>query len=720
MTPSRLLELTCLVVAAAVWAYVGWDSALWDPRFQLGLHLAAAAAIAGMAGLALLGKQLPRTRIDLPILVLLTAFAVASLSAWNPGLSAQALSGIVATAAMLPVALLALRHRPGWTGLIVSLPIIALSLGALVVMIERRVAWVLAGGPGLPPIRMAHEGTPFGSVAVPPFVILAAIPVALQVPDRRLRRALVAGLAVVGVPLTLLSGSRSAWIAITVAAIVLGAPVLRRVRPPWQWAARGYALAAAALALGAGGLALVGGRLLEASSLIYRGELWRDTLAAWRVDPLLGIGPGSMPYAREAAAPPLSIPLAQPHSHDVFLGILGDAGIIGLLAALLLIAWFVAVAGPWRLRTFPGRMAFAILAGFSIAMLFEDLTFLPNFNFLALLLVAICLADARAVAWRPIRPARVALIAAGAGGLALTVVMLVGDAAAISYGGGVDAAAAGDWATAEARLTVAVGLNGWQPTGPKTLAVAADRNGDSELARASAAQAVALNPGDGASWTNLALLCLGAGDVACARHAADRSVATTTSLINAAVVYEGLGDSEAADEAYRLSLLTDLWTGLTRPWPRHIPIGNEGISDLAGEQAQLNLLIARRVEGEDLAADTYQSPLVRALALAMTGDRVAAQAALTEAIAGEPASPLTWQIAALLQHHWDEDVAQAQRMTDVTSGVRPGPATAAVGVGLTRDIASFRAYPGDGLVLRAERLTATTRWPWVLDPLLAP
>jgi O-antigen ligase/tetratricopeptide (TPR) repeat protein len=725
MTRSRVLELACLAAAAAVWAYVGWDSALWDPRFQLALHVAAAAAIAGMAGLTLLGRKLPRTRIDLPILVLLAAFAVASLSAWNPGLSAQALGGIVATAAMLPVALLALRHRPGWTGLIVCLPIIGLSLGALVVMIGRRVAWVAAEGPGLPPIRLAHEGTPFGSVAVPPFIILAAIPVALQVPDRRLRAALVAGLAVVGVPLTLLSGSRSAWIAMTVAAIVLGAPMLGRVGPPWRWGARGFVLAAAGLAVAAAGLVVVGGRLLEASSLVYRTDLWRDTLTAWSVDPVLGIGPGSMPYAREAAAPPLSIPVAQPHSHNVFLGILGDAGILGLLAALLLMVVFVWVAGPWRLRSLPARAAFAILAGLSVGMLFEDLTFLPNFNLLVMLLVAICLTDAAAVSWRPIRPPRLAWAGACAGGLALAGTMLVGDASAVAYRGGMDAVAAGDWATAGARLAMAVRLDPWQPTGWKSLAVVADRNGRSALARASASRAVTLNPGDAASWTNLALLCLDAGDLACARSAADRGVATSTApalvLINAAQVYERLGDPAAADEAYRLSLFTNWWTGLTVRWPRPVPIGQEQVTELGGETAEMNLLIARRIEGQDIGAESYQSPLARALALAMSGDRSSSRAALAKAIASEAASPLTWQIAALLQRHWGENNAHALRMIEVSSGVRSGPASPRRGVPLLQDIATFRAYPGDSLVTAAQRLTPPpSGWPWVLDPLLAP
>jgi hypothetical protein len=36
------------------------------------------------------------------------------------------------------------------------------------------------------------------------------------------------------------------------------------------------------------------------------------------------------------------------------------------------------------------------------------------------------------------------------------------------------------------------------------------------------------------------------------------------------------------------------------------------------------------------------------------------------------------------------------------------------------DIATFRAYPADGLVGSAQRLLPDTPWPWVLEPLLAP
>ena len=100
----------------------------------------------------------------------------------------------------------------------------------------------MAGGTGLPPVRLDHEGTIFGALAVPAFAVIGAMPVALLIPHRRLRRAILIGLAVVAVPLTLLSGSRSAWLAAAVAGLVLAAPaVVRRVRPSWRrwWPGRG-------------------------------------------------------------------------------------------------------------------------------------------------------------------------------------------------------------------------------------------------------------------------------------------------------------------------------------------------------------------------------------------------------------------------------------------------------------------------------------------------
>ena len=713
---SRIATFGGVGGALAVSLYLGWDRALWDPQLQLGLHLIAAVAIGGVAVLAWRGGLLPRTPLDRPIAALLIAYGVATLSAWNIGLSVPALAGILAITAMLPVALVALRHRPDWTALIAVVPLLGLAAGTLAVLVWRRVEWLLAGGSGWPPIRLPHEGTPFGTVAVPPFVILAALPVALLVTHRRFRRGLVMALLAVGLPLTVLSGSRSAWIAIAVAILVMALPLARNLRGMWRGSfvqVTGIVLSAAAAALS---IAFIAPRLTQTSSLAYREQLWQATLTVWRSDPWLGIGPGAMPYARQTVAP-----LLQPHSHDVPLGILGDAGIVGLVAALVLFATFLWVARPRAGSSMAGRGAYAAVVGIAVGFLTEDLTFLPNFNLLLLLMVAIALLDAGAVAWRPVRLQFRLVAPAGVAVAALLVCALLADAAAVSYGAGTDAAAGGDWDTAQARLATAVALDPLQPSGPKALAVAASWNGSPALARQNAKRAVELNPGDGASWTNLSLLCLAERDRQCALDAADHALRTSgqssISLLNAARVYAAFNEPVKADAAYRASLLLTWQTALVLPWPRAVPVGAQPASEQASTVAQLSLLVARRVQGEPLRPAAYGAAIIRAVAFAMAADLPAARAAIAIAMREAPDDPVTWDLIALLLRHWGEDDSSALRIGSATrgAGLATRPPQMAT---LTSDIAALRNYPADALVSSAQRLLTDRPFPWVLDPLL--
>jgi O-antigen ligase/tetratricopeptide (TPR) repeat protein len=737
ISARTIAELGAAGLAAAVMGYVAWDGALWDPRFQLALHLAAAVMAGGLLWLFLAGVRMPRSALEIPILLLLLAFAIACLTPWNAGLSAQALAAICGTVLVLPAAAIAVRHRPTLTSLAVTLPVLVLAAITLWTMAARRIEWIVAGGPGLPPIRLARETTNFGSVAVAPFVLLALVPIVLLITDRRLRLAVLAGLAALGIPLTILSGSRSAWIAMAAAAAVLAAPwVVQRSREGLRgclrasragWTPRRVVLAFAAI-VGAVLIAVaVGSRLTDLRSLLYRGFLWRDTLDAWSADPLFGIGPGSMPFARQAAAPPLSFPVRQPHSHDIPLGILGDAGLLGVAAALAVAVTFVMLAGPWRTRSLAGRAAFAVLAGCAVGMLFEDLTFLPGFSLLLMLLAAIALTDAAAIRWAPVRPIgwRGPLLAAATaiGAVALLAIMAVGDASAVIYRSGTDAAGARNWTLALDELEASVRLNPWQPTGPKAIVVAADRAGEPAVARAAAERATALSPGDGSSWTNLAILCRRAGDRDCARDAAGRAVDSATiggvELANAALTYAWLGDRVAADRAYRLSLLTNLWTSLTLPWPHPVDVGDASDSELGVDAAELNLLIARRVITGSVNPDDYASSVVRALAFAMVGDRAAAEAESERAIQAAPESPTAWEAGALLARHYGDDATYDLRVGDVARGATLGNGTAFL-PSLVYDIATFRAYPSDGLVGQANRLRPDAPWPWVLLPFLAP
>jgi len=721
-------EWLALAVAVATFGYVGWDSALWDANLQLLLHLFAIGAIGAVVVHGLRGGELPRTRIDVPLLALLAAFAVATASALNVGMSLRAMGAIIATAAMLPVALIALRHRPSWVGAVTSVPVLLLSVPTLLVLLGRRVEWIVAGAPGLPPLRLAAEGTPFGSVAVPPFVIWPAWALAGLIEHDGLRRTTRTGLVVVGLPMTILSGSRSAWLGI--AAVVALAAV------PWAWRHRSRLRLGSApgprqlatLAIGAlvvlGVAALVVPRITAVTSLLYRVALWRDTLHAWSTDPLFGIGPGFMPYARQAAAPDFTFPVRQPHSHNLPLGVLGDAGLVGLAAGLVLVAVIAWVANPWRMRSRTGRTAAFVLIGLGVAGLFEDITFLPNFNLLVIGLLAVALADGGAVEWVRFHPRpllRRAVLAAGAvGGAMLLAAMVTADAGAIAFRGGTEATADGDVAHAAERFSRAVAIDPWHPGGPKALTVAADAAGDASTALAAARMAVERNPGDGPSWTNLAVLCAAAGDRACQLEATERAGARASflraELANAAVSYESLGMTAEADDAYRRSLLSQRLTAFGLDWPRRVRIGAGEIEDQAGGLAELNRLLAWWDVGEPIDPTALTDPATRALAHAMRGERSDAEAWLARAIATRREDLPTWDIVIVLRDAWGLPVDRELRIAEVARGGPFPPRVApAVSPSLTYDIGSFRAYPGDGLVRDAVRLIVTDpAYPWVL------
>jgi tetratricopeptide (TPR) repeat protein len=724
------LEWVALGAALVVFGYVGWDGALWDARLQLLLHLIAVGAAGGLAAGVLRGGELPRTPIDLPLLGLLAAFAVSTLSALNLGMSLRAMAAIVAFAVMLPLALVAIRHRPSWVGAVTSVPVLLISIPTLAALLVRRVEWIAVGAPGLPPIRLPTEGTPFGSVAVPPFVIWPAFALAGLIEAPRWRRAVQGGLVAVGVPLTVLSGSRSAWLAMAATAAVAVVPWAWRRRHRLRLArrpdARTILLGAAGLAGVAAILLFVGPRLTAVTSLIYRASLWRDTLLAWASDPLFGIGPGFMPYARQAAAPDFTFPVRQPHSHNLPLGLLGDAGLLGLLAGLLLVAAIAWFAGPWRARSTTGQVAGYVLLGLGVGGLFEDLTFLPGFGLLAIALLAVSLTDAGSVSWGNVGGGRMrtpATIAAAGAATALLIAMVVADAGAIAYRAGTDAAAARDWGRATERLGRATDIDAWHPSGPKALAVAAERAGLIDTARHAAEAATERNPGDAPSWINLALLCARQGDDDCQVHATERAVATAgfleAELLNAAFSYESLGRAAEADDAYRRSLLSQRLTIFVSDWPRDIKIGEVTLDDDFGALFEFNRLLARWAMHETIEPDAVTDPAVRALAHAMLDERADAEAWLQRAIDGSPDSIVTWDMVVVLRDHWGMPIERELAIASAVRGrdfpdrsARPQPP------GLRFDIGSFRVQPAGGLVSDARRLVTRPPSPWVLREVL--
>ncbi|MDQ2673701.1 MAG: O-antigen ligase family protein [Chloroflexota bacterium] len=726
------LELLALGAGVAVFGYLGWDSALWDPRLQLVLHLVAVGSAGALAVAWYRGTPMPVPTMALPLLALLAAYALATVSALNLGMSLRAMGSVTAFAVALPLALVAVRHRPSWVGLVTALPVLAFAVPTLAVLAWRRLEWILAGAPGLPPLRMEGEGTPFGSVAVPPYVIWPAWALAGLIEEERWRRPVRIGLVAVGIPLTILSGSRSAWLAVAGTAVIIGVP--------WLWQQRGR-LGVRDLLRGRGLLVSVGGlaaaalvialalpRLTAVTSLVYRVGLWRDTLAAWATDPLLGIGPGFMPYARQAAAADFTFPVRQPHSHNLPLGVLGDAGLLGLLAAVVLVVTLVVIANPWRTRSPVARSAAVVLVGLAIGGLSEDLTFLPNFNLLAVTLLAVVLLDVGAVRWVRRDPANrrqllATAVPAAAIGIALLTAMVMADAGAIAYRMGLDRAAERRWPDAVAWFERSAAIDRWHPTTPKSLAVVADAAGDDALARRAAEEAVARNPGDGASWLNLSFACATLGDDACRRQALDRTVATASlggpEMVNAALGYEALGLSDEADGAFRRAVLSQRLTTLAIDWPRAVDIGTAETEEAIGPDAELNRLLGRWAMDEPIDPEAMSDPRARAVAHAMRGEEAEADAELERAIDAAPEEPLTWELAVVLRSHWGRPVTDEVRIAEaVRGGPFPARETSEALPTITWDIASFRGWPMDGLALDADRVRPPLNFPWALEAVL--
>jgi tetratricopeptide (TPR) repeat protein len=610
--------------------------------------------------------------------------------------------------------------------------VLAISVPTLAVLGWRRLEWLLAGAPGLPPLRMEGEGTPFGSVAVPPFVIWPAWALAGLIEDERWRRPIRIGLIAVGIPLTVLSGSRSAWLAVAGTAVIVGLPWLwsqrRRLGVRNLLRGRGLLVSLGGLTAAALLVALVLPRLTAVTSLVYRVGLWRDTLAAWSTDPLLGIGPGFMPYARQAAAADFTFPVRQPHSHNMPLGVLGDAGLLGLAAAIALVVTLAVIANPWRTRTDVARGASVVLVGLAIGGLSEDLTFLPNFNLLAVTLLAVVLLDVGAVRWVRRGPTdRRQLMALGlpsaAIGLALLLAMVTADAGAIAYRIGLDRAADRQWTGAVAWFERSAEIDRWHPTTPKALAVVADAAGDHALARQAAEDAVARNSGDGASWLNLSLACAALGDDDCRSDALERTVATASlggpEMANAALGYEAMGLTEEADEAFRRAVLSQRLTTLAMEWPRRVPIRAAEADEAIGPDADLNRLLGQWAMGEPIDPESLSDPRAQAVALAMLGEEAESDAQLERAIAAAPEEPLTWELTIVLRSHWGRSITDELRVAEAVRG-GPFPSRQASDAlpTITWDIASFRGWPIDGLGLPAERVRPPLNFPWALEIVL--
>jgi hypothetical protein len=95
---------------------------------------------------------------------------------------------------------------------------------------------------------------------------------------------------------------------------------------------------------------------------LLRQQIYRDDVAVWKDHPVVGVGMGDLTPELVARTPELG---DQGHAHSVYLGVLGQAGLLGAVAIVLVLLG--ALVAIWRGRARDPVLA-ATLAGAVVAM----------------------------------------------------------------------------------------------------------------------------------------------------------------------------------------------------------------------------------------------------------------------------------------------------------------------------------------------------------------
>ena len=698
LTPDRaskwqlLAWIVCAAAAIFILIVGGGYLAIASLEAKITLQVI---AVLILGGWLLLAVARPAWRATTPllevVLIVLAAYGLSALMSQRPRLSLEPMIGGIGFAIALLFLTRVLREpwfRRRATALVIG-TVAVVAIGFIVqVVVEWTQWWLLLAercqggsvcGESIvaPPLRPRWAGLLYGTPNLVAAYLLVAGPLALALlRDSTSSRLPAVGLAAAVIVAVFLTGARSSYLALGVAALAIalmsGQGQLRR----WnaraaQSVRRRRALAfvpVLAFAVAALLLPSVLHRFAQ-GGVTVRLDLWRAALDLFRTYPVTGGGPGTWVQLKVEANAPGSPNLIFSNAHNMYLQTAAELGVVGIIAAVVLT---VAVAR----RLLSGRRAedartrhsvvaaVAGLAAFATLAIFDSLTNMPMVGLLVIGLVAWVDSDLPideprpqpgSRFWQRIRGTSM-LPALGLLGIAVAIPTLVRiDAAWLHSAQGGQAASTADWSVALTHYEEAQRLDPEFTLYAIQVAGAKARLGRTTESLELMSDAIKLDPvavniiGTAALEASLGRM---SDALAHARRAVELGVRESTVALNAGLIGEAAGDTPFALDQFANAVAwnpplasSSFWDASTRN------ISKDAVIDAAVRRAEpldaaLVLAYAGRTAAasEVLEGQPYSQlrEIYRAVTIWRAGDPASALAHLEAML---DADPLQWRVA---------------------------------------------------------------------------
>jgi tetratricopeptide (TPR) repeat protein len=246
-------------------------------------------------------------------------------------------------------------------------------------------------------------------------------------------------------------------------------------------------------------------RVLAASTVTYRLDIWTNTLSLWQADPLSGVGPGSIGIGLTLTDLMNGYLFGNRHADNALIQLLGEAGLFGIVTASAAVAAVIAGYRPSRTGARIGLAGLIVLGTMSLT---NNPTDSPNLVVLIIFYAALVAPHEVAVS-HSLESAlmrRIHTWALVGSGAAAILALASFTAAAFAYADGRSLAASGEWDLAAGRLEIAAALDPAMALYHRDLGIVLVESGNWAAADRELQVAINLNRADASALRALAVV----------------------------------------------------------------------------------------------------------------------------------------------------------------------------------------------------------------------